>query len=122
VQEALEAGRLGVTAVYEISRAPTGQQAELLQLKLSGTSRDGLAERVRKQKSQSVPQVRVKRIACPLPSGASVVVSGPELSLDDFIEALGEAQREARKAREQGLDARTFGAVAKDKAKKGVQS
>lgn len=121
VQEALEAGRIGVTTVYEISRAPADQQAELLQLKLSGTSRDGLADRVRKQKNQSVPQVRVRRIACPLPSGASVVVSGEELSLDDLIEALGEAQKEARKAREQGLDAKTFSAVMKDKAKKGVQ-
>lgn len=122
VQQSLEAGRIGITAVYEISRAAADQQAELLQLKLSGTSRDGLADRVRKQKNQSVPQVRVKRIACPLPSGASVVVSGEELSLDDLIEALGEAQKEARKAREQGLDAKTFSAVMKDKAKKGGQS
>jgi malonyl CoA-acyl carrier protein transacylase len=122
VQEALEAGRIGVTAVYEIGRAPADQQSELLQLKLSGTSRDGLADRVRKQKNQSVPQVRVKRIACPLPSGANVVVSGEELSLDDLIEALGDAQKEARKAREQGLDAKTFSAVMKDKAKKGGQS
>jgi len=122
VQQALEAGRIGVTAVYEISRAPADQQAALLQLKLSGTSRDGLADRVRKQRNQSVPQVRVKRIACPLPSGASVVVSGEKLSLDDLIEALGDAQKEARKAREQGLDAKTFSAVMKDKAKKGSES
>ncbi len=122
VQEALEAGRIGITAVYEISRAPADQQAELLQLKLSGTSRDGLADRVRKQKNQFVPQVRVKRIACPLPSGASVVVSGEELSLDDLIDALGDARKEAKRAREQGLDAKTFSAVMKDKAKKGSQS
>jgi ParB/RepB/Spo0J family partition protein len=119
VQAALEAGQIGVTAAYEISRAPADLQAELLQLKLSVTSRDGLADRVRKQKNQSIPQVRVKRIACPLPSGANVVVSGEELSLDDLIEALGDAQKEARKAREQGLDAKTFSAVMKDKAKKG---
>lgn len=121
-QEALRDGKIGITDCYEISRAPADQQAELLQLKLSGTSRDGLADRVRKQKNQSVPQVRVKRIACPLPSGASVVVSGAELSLDDLIEALGDAQKEARKAREQGLDAKTFSAVMKDKAKRGSQS
>lgn len=119
VQEALEAGRIGITTAYELSRAPQEQQGELLQLKLSGTSRDGLADRIRKQKGQSTPQVRVKRIACPLPSGLSVVVSGQELSLDELIEALGDAQKEARKAREQGLDAKTFSAVMKDKAKKG---
>jgi len=121
VQQALEEGRIGITACYEISRATAEQQGELLRLKLSGTSRDGLADHVRKQKSQSVPQVRVKRILCPLPSGISLAVSGEELSLDDLIEALGEAQKEARRAREQGLDAKTFSAVMKDKAKKGGQ-
>lgn len=118
VQEALEAGQIGITACYEISRAPEAQQAELLRLKLAGTSRDALADRVRKQKNQSVPQVRVKRIAVPLPSGVSVAVSGQELALDDLIEALGEAQKEAKRARDQGLDAKTFSAVMKDKAKK----
>jgi ParB/RepB/Spo0J family partition protein len=119
VQKALEAGQIGITACYEMSRVPAEQQGELLQLKLSGTSRDGLADRVRKQKSQSTPQVRVKRILCPLPSGISIVASGQELSLDELIEALGEAQKEAKKAREQGLDAKTFSAVMKDKSKNG---
>jgi ParB/RepB/Spo0J family partition protein len=118
VQEALEAGRIGITACYEISRAPQEQHAELLRLKLAGTSRDALADHVRKQKNQSVPQVRVKRITCPLRSGVNVVVSGQEVSLDELIDALAEAQKEARKAREQGLDAKTFSAVMKDKAKK----
>ena len=68
VQQALSAGHIGITAVYEISRAPADQQAELLRLKLSGASRDGLAERVRKQKRDGTPQVRVKRICCPLAS------------------------------------------------------
>ena len=119
MQQALESGEIGITAVYEISRAASEQQAELLGLKRSGTSRDGLASRVRRQKKQGVPQVRLKRILCPLASGVSITASGSELSLDDLIEALAEAQKEARKAREQGLDAKTFSAVMKDKAKKG---
>lgn len=119
VQQALEEGRIGITAAYEISRAAAAEQVQLLHLKLTGTSRDGLAERVRKQKRDSVSQARIKRIACPLPSGATVVVSGEELSLDDIIEALAEAQKEARKAREQRLDAKTFSAVMRDKAKGG---
>lgn len=119
VQQALEDGRIGITAAYEISRAAAAEQVELLRLKLTGTSRDGLSERVRKQKRNSVSQARIKRIACPLPSGATVVVSGEELSLDDIIEALGEAHKEARKAREQRLDAKTFSAVMRDKAKGG---
>ena len=48
-----------------------------------------------------------------------IVASGQALTLDDLIESLGEAQREAKKAREQGLDARTFQAVLRDKARKG---
>jgi len=119
VRKALEAGQVGITACYEISRVPEAQQAELLRLKLSGTSRDGLAEHIRRQKRDAAPQVRVKRIACPLPSGVSIVVTGAELSLDDLIEALADAQKEARKAREQGLDAKTFSAVMRDKAKAG---
>ena len=119
MQQALEDGRIGITAAYEISRAAVAEQVELLHLKLTGTSRDGLAERVRKQKRNSVSQAWIKRIACPLPSGATVVVSGEELSLDDIIEALGEAHKEARKAREQRLDAKTFSAVMRDKAKLG---
>jgi ParB family chromosome partitioning protein len=119
VQAALEAGRVGVTTVYEIAKANPLQQAELLELSLAGASRDDLAGRVRKQKTRATPQVRIKRIVLPLPSGASITVAGADLSLDDLIEALGESQKEARKAREQGLDAKTFSAVMKDKAKKG---
>ncbi|MDZ4820225.1 MAG: ParB/RepB/Spo0J family partition protein [Planctomycetota bacterium] len=118
VQDALEAGRIGITTCYEISRAKTEQQAELLRLKDSGTSRDGLADHLRKQRKAASPQVRTKRIACPLSSGVSITATGQELSLDEFIEAVGEAQKEARKAREQGLDARTFAAVMKDKSRK----
>lgn len=117
VQKALLRGQLGVTAVYEISRVPAEQQAELLRLKLTGTSRDGLAERVRKQKRNATQQVRVKRISCPLPSGVGIVVTGGELSLDDLIEALAETLKEAKRAREQSLDVKTFSLLMKDKAK-----
>ena len=118
VQEALEAGTIGITAVYEISRVAPEQQAELLALKLSGTSRDGLAQRVRSRKNKATPQVRVKRLVCPLPSGISITLAGDELSLDESIEALGEAIREMKRARELGYTAKTFAAAMKDKAKK----
>lgn len=118
VQEALEAGRIGITTCYEMSRGTEDQQRELLRLREAGASRDGLAEHARKQKKAASPVVRSKRIVCPLLSGVTITITGNELSLDDLIEALAEAQKEARKAREQGLDARTFGAVMKDKAKK----
>jgi ParB family transcriptional regulator, chromosome partitioning protein len=127
VQQALEAGEIGITTVYEISRADAGQQVELLALKRSGASRDGLARRVRQAKAKDTPATttrpatkpQMKRIVCPLASGVSISVSGADLSLDGFIESLSEAQKEAKKAREQSLDAKTFAAVMKDKAKKG---
>ena len=90
----------------------------MLCLKLSGISRDGLTEHVRKQRKADQAQVRSKRISCLLPSGVSIVASGNSLSLDELITALGEAQSEAKRARDQGLDARTFSAVMKDKSKK----
>ena len=48
-----------------------------------------------------------------------MIVSGDEISLDEMIESLAEAGKEAKKARDQGLDARTFSAVMRDRAKAG---
>ena len=110
---------MGITTCYELSRASGEEQSELLQLQQSGASRDALAERIRKKKRADTSAVRAKRIMCPLSSGISIAVSGKGLTLDDLIEALGDAQKEAKKAREQGLDAKTFGAVMKDKSRKG---
>lgn len=118
VQEALESGELGITAAYEISRVAPEQQPELLALKLSGISRDALARKVRNRKSESKPQVRVKRIVFPLPKGISITLSGSELSLDESIDALGEAIREMKRARELGYTAKTFASAMKDKADK----
>ena len=116
-REALAAGRVGISDCYSASRLPEADQAALLELKLSGTSRDELADRVRKQKRSTTPQVRVKRISCPLPSGVGIVVTGEGLALDDLIEALAETLKEAKKAREQSLDIKTFSLLMSDKAK-----
>jgi ParB/RepB/Spo0J family partition protein len=118
VQEALETGVIGITTCYEMSRVPEDQQRELLTLRQGGASRDSVAAHVRKQKKPVTEGVRSKRIVCPLTSGVTITVTGKELSLDDVIEAFALAQKEARKAREQGLDSRTFGAVMRDKSNK----
>ncbi len=119
VRQAPDAGQVGITTVYEIAKAPPESQARLLQMSLAGESRDGLARHIRAAKQQAAPQTRVKRIVCPLLSGIRVTVAGAELSLDELIEALAEASRQAKKAREDGFDAKTFTAVLKDKARKG---
>ena len=116
VQEALKAGRLGISDCYAISKLPESEQAELLARKLDGASRDQIERQVRKQRN-GTPAVRMGRIKCPLPSGAVVQVSGNEISLDDMIEALADLLKEAKKASEEGLDCRTFERVCKDKAK-----
>ena len=110
--------RLGISDCYAASKLSEAEQAELLRLKLSGASRDAIEQAGRKKRA-AAPTVKLSRIKAILPSGVMIVASGEGLTLDDLIESLGEAQREARKAREQGLDARTFQAVLRDKAKKG---
>jgi ParB family chromosome partitioning protein len=118
VQEALAEGRIGISDCYAISRVPQAEQDQLLQLKLAGASRDVLEQHSRKQRQAATPAVRTSRVKCALSSGVHIVVSGDALSLDDLIEALSEAQREARRARDQALDVRTFQAVMRDKSQK----
>lgn len=118
VQSALRDGRIGISDCYAISKLPIEEQAAVLAQKLSGASRDAIEQAGRKQRVTPTT-VKVTRIKAVLSSGVSIVASGKGLSLDDLIESLGEAQKEAKKAREQGLDAKTFSAVMRDKARKG---
>jgi len=116
VQEALKAGKLGISDCYAISRVSESDQAGLLAVRLSGATRDQIEHKVRK-KHNGTPAVRVSRIKCPLASGAVIQVSGQDISLDDMIAAIVELLREAKRASEQGLDAKTFQSVMRDKAK-----
>lgn len=118
LQQQVNDGRLDARRGYLLTQESDPVRQRELASQASGLSRDELAKRVRKPKASDPPQVRMKRILCKLPSGVSIAVSGADLSLDDFIESLAEAQKEARKAREQSLDAKTFTAVMKDKARK----
>src|SRR5262249_23512566 len=119
VVKAAEEGRIGPKAWYQISLLPQSDQAELLGLYLAGSPAGQIAEFCRKKRTNGTPAVKLARIKAVLPSGVCIVASGEGLTLDDLIESLGEAQREAKKAREQRLDAKTFSAVMRDKAKKG---
>jgi ParB/RepB/Spo0J family partition protein len=122
VQEAAAAGKVGPAAWYQISLVPASEQAELLAMHLSGMAAGQIAEVSRKKRKSvsSAAAVRVSRIKCPVPGKATtIVLSGERISLDDMIEAMQELLKEARKASEQGLDARTFQRVCKDKAKRG---
>ncbi len=120
VQEALAQGRIGISHCYALSRLPEAEQESALAMKLNGASRDQLASHARRQAGAEKPAVRMSRVKCELGGNLSVMVSGNELGLDEVIEALGNAQKEARRAREQNLDVKTWSAVMRDRAKKGA--
>lgn len=114
-QEALRDGTVGISDCYAASKLPPTEQAGLLVLRLSGASRDAIEAAGRKSRNGNTPLVRASRIKCPLPGGVNVIVSGNEMTLDEIIDALVEASKEARKARDQGLHAKTFEASMRDR-------
>jgi len=117
VAEAMKAGAIGLKAVYEISKVEHSGQAELLAKALNGSA-DAVAREGRKHRNGAVaPAVRLTRIRCELSTGVQVVASGEALSLDDYIDSLADALKEAKKARDQGLDAKTWVSVMRDKAR-----
>jgi ParB/RepB/Spo0J family partition protein len=120
VQEAFVAAKLTISDCYAISKLPHADQPGLLALKLSGASRDDLERQGRKTRSASVPAVRASKLVICLGGGVKVTICGCDLSLDDAIDAVKDAQREMTKGRDLGLDAKTIVSVARDKAKAGA--
>lgn len=116
-QKALEDGKVGLSDCYAASQLPEKDQAELLKLKLSGASRDQVAAAGRRARNGTTPAVKMAKVKCCLPGGVKIVLSGQEMSLDDTIEALAEGLKAAKKAQADGLDAKTWTAVMRDKAK-----
>ncbi|HTU92796.1 MAG TPA: ParB/RepB/Spo0J family partition protein [Gemmataceae bacterium] len=119
VQAAFAGGRIGISDCYAISRLGQTEQAAALAMKLSGASRDQLASHARRQRSGDKPSVRINRIKCELGGDVSIVITGNALGLDEVIEALSQAHKEARKARDQNIDVKTWAAVMRDRARKG---
>ena len=118
-QEALAAGKAGISDCYAASKLPEAEQAGLLALKLSGASRDSIDQAGRKSRTRTVAAVRVSRIRCPVPGkGATVVVSGAAITLGDMIEAMTDLLKLAKRESEKGIDARTFEKVCRALAKK----
>lgn len=118
VKEAAKAGLLGVTEWNEFSKCSEQQQQELLAARLSGqvSSRDELTRAARKGRSGSAPAVKLSRVKIAMPQGATVVISGKELTMAGVVELLTETLKEARKAAEQ-YDVKTWQSMMKDKAK-----
>jgi hypothetical protein len=60
------------------------------------------------------------RVKCELGGGVTVIVAGNDLGLDEVIDALRIAQKEALKGHDQNLDVKTWSAVMRDRARKAV--
>jgi ParB family transcriptional regulator, chromosome partitioning protein len=109
-REALQAGAITISHVYAMSRASEQQQHELLRLALGGASRDALENESRKRRPGKGSAVRLSRVRCPLPK-VTVIVSGEGIGLDESIDAVLAAAKEMKRARDEGLDAKTAQAV-----------
>jgi hypothetical protein len=122
-QAALAQGKIGLSDCYALSKCAVEEQKSLLALRLAGGSRNELESESRKRRSAggqpAKVNVRTSRVKCELVGNVSIVVAGNALGLDEVIDALSEAQKEARKARDQSLDVKTWSAVMRDRAKNG---
>jgi ParB-like chromosome segregation protein Spo0J len=125
VRDAAASGLLGVTEWNALSTCPEEKQLELLADRLTGkiSNRDQLAHASKGvRRGNGKPLVKLTRIKCTLPSsGVSIVASGPGLSLDDLIDSLSEAQKAAKKSRDNGGDIKSFQSLMAAKSKKRIE-
>jgi ParB family transcriptional regulator, chromosome partitioning protein len=122
-REPFLAGRINVAHAYQVASAAPDLQQGLLGMALAGNAtREDLARVAagRKREIATAPAVKLSRTVVPLPGGARVQVSGPEMDMDQLIEALSAALDAARRANKDRLDIKTFARVASDKAKAGA--
>lgn len=120
VQKAAEEAKIGPSDWYSMSLASAEQMAGLLAFKLSGASSKELAAQSLKiRNGKEAEAVKASKVKCILPSGVQILVTGDGITLDDSIEALGEAIKEMKRCRDLGYTAKTFAAAMADRAKKG---
>jgi ParB/RepB/Spo0J family partition protein len=116
-QTALKDGKIGISDCYPISKLPEKDQAGLLALKLSGASRDAIERAGRKARNGGRQTVKVARIRHVVSAGKVLIVSGPQMSLEEYIDLLQQAIDAARKANRESLDVKTAEKVWKTRAK-----
>jgi ParB-like chromosome segregation protein Spo0J len=124
-REALREGKIGISTCHELSLLPPEEQGPLLALKLSGSSRDEVARRARKQRSGppgGVGEAKLGNLKITLHYGgetATVVVKGAR-SLADVAEILKDARKRVEEADRKGWDARTLQKVSLQEVGAGV--
>ncbi len=81
-------------------------------------SRNALAAKVRQlRQTERKPEVAVKSLKLPLPSGTTVVLKGKNMTLESAIQELADLVKAMKKANDDGIDGSTFSRVCRDKAK-----
>ena len=117
-QDALRSGKVGIGDCYSASRLSEAEQPGLLALKLSGATRDELAQVAKKTRTVAKgPTEKLARVVCPLSTGRKITVTGADMDLDALIEALAAVLESARKGNKDQLDVKTWARVMADKAK-----
>jgi ParB family chromosome partitioning protein len=113
-KEQFLAGAFGFSKAYAIAKGTRDDQQRKLAEILAGASRDDVERGARMRDGAS--QIKLSRVKIAMPEGASVVVSGREVSMIQLIELLGDTLKEARKAADT-YDVRTFVSMMRDRAK-----
>ena len=114
---AFEADRLTLADVYALSKLSADRQPGLLNVRLGGGKHEELERAAKARRSSGEAAVRAAAVTCRLSTGVTLVAKGKALTLDDLIDCFADAQREAKRARDQNLDVKTFQAVLRDRAK-----
>jgi hypothetical protein len=117
VQEAAQAGEIGVTHWYAISRSP--DQLSALRDALNGASRDTLERENRRRRNGSGKAATVTASSIPLmlSSGIAITFKREGITLAMALDALTEVRKELDDAIKRDHDAKTFAALMKKRAK-----
>jgi ParB/RepB/Spo0J family partition protein len=123
VQE--KADKIGVSAWYSISIVPPEEQQSLLDMYLSGIPRDQIASISRQKRTApngTGDKERAARVRVNMPTGIQIVVSGESITFDQVIDALQQAARSAKSARDQNIDTKGWAAMMKDQARQAAKN
>ncbi len=118
VRERVASGAIPQDTAYYLSRVPEGdERTRLFDRALKGELRRDDAARAAKTKTTpNSNSPSVNRITCKLAGGRLLTLSGHLVKLTSLIETLEEVLKEARKARQQGLEISTLAKLFRDRA------
>lgn len=123
IQAKVASGEIPLTAAYELSRVASDEEREQLANDLTSgkLNRDSLTRAIkvkaREGKEPKEPKApSTSRATASLPGGRTVTVTGTDLDLETFIEALEDVLGKARKERVKGTSLSTFTALLRDQS------